>query len=280
MLKRGGSRASIFFLLLALIVVVGVIRAANESQDSSLLVQDSNNSINDSLPIVINDAVNQTGQLNITVNQTADNATQQNTAGQSNDTFSSPANPVLPQLPLQELNESLTPAQNVTPAENQTTNTTLETLDSGINETPNLAKIVHGISTDTPYIQNYLEIYKNFSEIEYKKVRVNSKTEARLIVGAKEENVQGFELNKTRYVIHLILCNHNTKECAFRINGVPTGGLAAKDNAEAAAPQSFDFDENTTLQINSIQLDYCDGRRFCNVHHEAYDIVNVTVITQ
>lgn len=127
---------------------------------------------------------------------------------------------------------------------------------------------------------DYLKTYKNFSDIQYEKISKNSTVKTRLVVGAKEDTIQGFEMGYDRYVIHLILCNHNAKTCAFRINGVITGALSAISDENAVMPSKFDLDDNSTIEITSIQFDYCDGRRFCNVYYEAYDIVNLAVITK
>jgi hypothetical protein len=147
-----------------------------------------------------------------------------------------------------------------------------------VNETTQLATVINGRSIDTPYIQNYLRTYKNFSNIKYEKIPFNSTTKLRLTVGAKEDNIKGFEIGSKRYAIHLIFCDHITKTCAFRINGVATGALAAINNLKANITSKFDLDENYALQIENIQFYYCDNRRFCNVHYEAYDIVNISVM--
>lgn len=288
--KRGGSKALLIFALL--IAFAGAITASSfndTSSNSTFLNGTSDNSSASGLLNITNASViNATGNETST-NQTLlpDNHTQNltDTINQSN-TSSINQNQTnttgLPSLP-EMLPESSTPLQNVTPLPNQTSEqavNVLANLSGRGNQTPRLASKVNNISIDTPYITDYLKLYKNFSDIQYERVPKNSTVKTKVVVGAKEDTVRGFEMGYDRYAIHLILCNHNTKTCAFRINGIATGALAAVNDENVGAPSKFALDENSTLEITGIQLDYCDGRRFCNVYYEAYDIVNMTVITR
>lgn len=141
-------------------------------------------------------------------------------------------------------------------------------------ETPQLATEVNHQSINTPYIQNYLQTYNNFADIPYEKVLPNSAVQARFTGGNQEDNIKGFEIANKRYAIHLIACDYNYQQCFFRINGVPTGAL----HASAQAQTTFDLDDTYQIRVDGMQFDYCDNRRFCNLHYEAYDIVNVSVM--
>lgn len=259
-LKKGDIRLSAFFVFVVLIVSLSLISAAdvNETLQNGTITETTYQNVTNESQNVINISNDQNIALS---NESETNVTQQE-----------------PQ-PEQTANNSIL-QQNTTELLNQTVNEQ-PLVDSQMeNETPQLAQKINSISIDTQYIREYLDLYKNFSDVPYKKLKANSTDNAILAVGAKEDNIRGIELSNKRYAVHLILCNHNTRECAFRINGVATGPLATAEDDQAKAPSKFDLDENATLQINSIQMDYCDGRRFCNVYYEAYDIVNLTVLVK
>jgi hypothetical protein len=187
----------------------------------------------------------------------------------------------------QELNESLLPGSDsqsfnnneseeiILPEDNETAIISNET---EINITPRLAAMVGGKTTDTPYIRDYLEVYRNFSEINYDKLAFNSTLQVKMTIGAKEDNIKGFEAGEKLYAAHLIICNHNERTCSFRLNGIATGPISAANDINAKSPSKISLYENTTLQVEEVIWDYCDGRRFCNMYYEAYDIVNVTVV--
>lgn len=273
-----------------LIVFTGAITAASFNDTSSNSTFLSNTSDNSSPSMLLN--ITDTVVINTTGNETPVNQTlspdnyMQNLTDRINQSNTPSINQnqtsdsLLPSLP-EMLPESIILLQNVTPLPNQTSEQAVNVMASlsGIgNQTPRLASKVNNTSIDTPYITDYLKLYKNFSDIQYERLSKNSTVKTRLTAGAKEDNLRGFEMGYDRYAIHLILCNHNTKTCAFRVNGVTTGALSANSDKNAVVPSKFDLDENSTLEITGIQLDYCNGRRFCNVYYEAYDIVNVTVV--
>lgn len=287
--KRGNGKALLIFVML--ITFVGVITASsfNDTSSNSTFLSDTPD--NSSATIL-----NMTGSagINATGNETSANQTPlpynyaQNLTSSINQSNTSVINESqtssaqLPILPAALPEDSILP-QNVTSLPNQTGEQALNVitnLSARNNQTPQLARKVSNISIDTPYVLDYLKLYKNFSSIQYERMPKNSTVKTKLAVGAKEDNIRGFEMGYDRYAIHLILCNHNTKTCAFRINGVATGALSAISDKSAEASSKFDLDENATLEVTGIQLDYCDGRRFCNVYYEAYDIVNLTVITK
>ncbi|MBI2546699.1 hypothetical protein HYV81_05985 [Candidatus Woesearchaeota archaeon] len=132
---------------------------------------------------------------------------------------------------------------------------------------------MNGQSIDTEYIREYLKTYKGFSELQYRNVGKGEIVRQTLAVGNNEENIKGFEINGKRYVVHLIACDVNYGQCMFRINGLPTGGIKVH-NRNASG---FDLDNTYRVEIDSVTFDYCGTKRFCNLHYEAYDKVEVRV---
>jgi len=146
-------------------------------------------------------------------------------------------------------------------------------LQNILSKNPKLATIVNNQSIDTEYIRDYLKVYNSFSDILYQNIIAGNSAKVTLTVGNKENNIRGFEINGKRYVVHLIACDINYGQCMFRINGIPTGGIKVH-NQEAG----FDLDNTYRVETDSVTFDYCGTKRFCNLHFEAYDIVNVTVM--
>ena len=101
------------------------------------------------------------------------------------------------------------------------------------------------------------------------------------IGGSTAENIKGFIINDKKYVIDLVLCDNEHLSCIFRVNGVPTGRITTKDRKFSffgpKEPKSFDLNDRYKIEVNSIESDYCNNYRFCDMRHEAYDIVNVSV---
>lgn len=143
---------------------------------------------------------------------------------------------------------------------------------------PKLATVINGQSIDDGYIRAYLGAYNYFSDIPYEVVLEGAAGEAVLAVGNQEDNIKGFEIEGKRYAIHLMACDYNLQRCSFRVNGVSTGGKHADRFDQNEAVATFDLDDSYRIKINSITFDYCDNKRFCNLHYEAYDVVNVSVI--
>ena len=95
---------------------------------------------------------------------------------------------------------------------------------------------------------------------------------------SNNEDKKGYRFNKKLYAIHLIACDTNTKSCAFRINGIPTGKLNPENHKEIKNPKTeFSLDETHSITIKNIQWNYCDNRRFCDYHYEAYNKVEVEI---
>jgi len=132
------------------------------------------------------------------------------------------------------------------------------------------------LSFDRTYAEKYLNTYNSFSNIEYKLIVNEESVSTVMKIGSrKEDNIKGFDINGDKFAMHLIYCNRDTKSCALRINGVPTGKLYQKDILDKQ--NEFQLNEDYILKINSIEFDFCDHRRFCNVAHEAYDVVDVKI---
>ena len=129
------------------------------------------------------------------------------------------------------------------------------------------------IAFDQVYAAEYLDVYGNFSDINYKKV-VDTTSE-RMLAGAKEDNIKGFEINGERFAVHLLYCDSYNENCVLRVNGVPTGKISVKGTP--GRKDSFALAPEYDLKIGSAQFNFCDNRRFCNVAYEAYDRVDVVV---
>lgn len=142
----------------------------------------------------------------------------------------------------------------------------------------NLASIVNGRSINAPETKAYLEANNYFTYINYDALVPNSRMDYVLSVGNRNDKIRGIEISGKRYVVDLIFCHWGTQTCAFKVNGVNTGGLHAFTLGLTDNTSSFNIDTNHRIMVNSITFDYCDNARFCNLHYEAYDIVNLTVM--
>ena len=96
-----------------------------------------------------------------------------------------------------------------------------------------------------------------------------------MLIGAKEDNIKGFEINGERFAVHLLYCDSYNRNCVFRVNGVPTGKISVKGTP--GRKDSFALSPEYDLVIDSAQFNFCDNRRFCNLAFEAYDVVGVVV---
>ncbi len=140
----------------------------------------------------------------------------------------------------------------------------------------NLSKVYNedNLEFDKNFRDDYLSKRNNFSDLHFKKVIL--KENARLIVGNREDNIKGFEVNNKSFAIDLLGCNSYSKYCAFRINGVPTKQMySIKDFSDRKT--SFDLDGQYVMKIENIIFDFCDDRRFCHLGYEGYHVVDVSV---
>ena len=130
------------------------------------------------------------------------------------------------------------------------------------------------VEFDKNFRDDYLSKRNNFSDLHFKKVIL--KENARLIVGNREDNIKGFEVNNKSFAIDLIGCNSYSKYCAFRINGVPTKQMySIKDFPNRKI--SFDLDGQYVMKIDNITFDFCDNRRFCHLGYEGYNVVDISI---
>ena len=150
-------------------------------------------------------------------------------------------------------------------------------LNNTLNKTTQLAKLYNEdlLEFDKDYKTKYLNDNKNFSNINFKKI-VN-RDDSTFTVGARNDNIKGFEVDNQSYAVHLLYCISHKRYCTFRINGVPTKKLFSFQDFGNNKKHSFDLDENYILKINSVKFDYCDDRAFCHLGMEGYHVVNVSV---
>jgi len=122
-------------------------------------------------------------------------------------------------------------------------------------------------------VQEYLSSH-NINQIPYESLTPGTTRNVTLRAGNIEEKILGFESGQDKFTIHLIHCDQESQSCAFRVNGQATGALStAADKANAIT-----INEHYLLKIDTILFDYCDGRRFCDHHYQAYDMVNVSLV--
>lgn len=139
-----------------------------------------------------------------------------------------------------------------------------------------LAKIFNedNLDFDREFRDLYLAQRKNFSDLPFK--NVTTKENARLLIGSRNDNIKGYEINNTRFAIDLLGCNSYSRYCTFRINGVPTKQIySPRDFPDGKV--SFDLDGQYVVKIENIVFDYCDGRRFCHLGLEGYHVVDVSI---
>ncbi len=142
---------------------------------------------------------------------------------------------------------------------------------------PQLATIVGGKSIDDDsYTREYLRLRGFFGNLPLE--TVDKDNGAVFNAGNVPEDIKGFVINDKIYAIHLILCTEEHNSCYFRVNGVPTGQITTKDSDVNDAAKSFTLEEEYRLEVNSIQFNYCGTYRFCDMRHEAHDVVNVSIV--
>jgi len=148
---------------------------------------------------------------------------------------------------------------------------------SASNNIGTLAKVFNedNLDFDREFKNEYLSQHNDFSYLNFKSV-VNDEDDI-FTIGAKNANIQGFNVGNKNFAIHLILCNSYERYCSFRINGIPTKKLFSFEEFGNTKKNSFDLDENHTMRINSIDFNFCDNKRFCDFGTESYNILNLTI---
>ncbi len=141
---------------------------------------------------------------------------------------------------------------------------------------PVLADVIDGKSIINPETQEYIRWYNNFSSLHFEEIGNKTEISTAIEVGNFDHELKGFTIDNKMYAIELVSCDEKTKGCGFKINGIDTGKIYVSD--EDRIPQSFNLNANYNIIINSITFNYCDNKRFCDTHFEAYDLVDVEVI--
>jgi len=121
----------------------------------------------------------------------------------------------------------------------------------------------------------YLNGHNDFLNLSFK--NVSSKEDAVLNVGARNDEIRGYDINNKKYATHLLYCDSYQRYCIFKINGVPSQRLFSFKDVGDTKRNSFDLDENYKLKINSVEFDFCDNRRFCHLGFEGYHVVSITI---
>ncbi|MCK5283153.1 MAG: hypothetical protein KAK00_07110 [Nanoarchaeota archaeon] len=137
---------------------------------------------------------------------------------------------------------------------------------------PRLASAIGSKSVFTdPYLGTYLKNYKNLAHVKFEKLSKKGYF-ASLKDGNIKDNIEGFILNNRKYAIHLVGCNQEEETCNFRINGMLVKGLSQNGK------NTIDLDDTYSIKINSIRMNYCDNRRFCDYTLQSYDKVELEVV--
>lgn len=143
---------------------------------------------------------------------------------------------------------------------------------------PLLAPVVNGESIDDdPYTKEYLRFHGFFGNLSLE--TIDKDGGAVFNAGNVPEDIKGFVINDEVYAIHLVLCAEEHNACYFRVNGVPTGRITMKDSNVNDVAKFFTLKEDYRLEVNSIHFNYCGTYRFCDMRHEAYDLVNISIIS-
>ena len=149
--------------------------------------------------------------------------------------------------------------------------------NQNINFPLNLAKVFNedNLDFDREIRAHYLDEHKNFSDLNFKKI--TDRDESIFMVGAKNDNIKGFNVNKKNFALHLMYCDSYNRYCIFKINGIPTKRLFSFKEFEDTKTNSFDLDESYKMKINFVEFDFCDNRRFCHLGYEGYHVVNISI---
>ncbi len=142
----------------------------------------------------------------------------------------------------------------------------------------NLSKVFNqdALQYDKEYVKQYLNWHGNFSQLNFKKISSDNENII-FSMGNKINDLKGIQINQSNFAIHLVYCDEFEKFCKFRINGVPTTKIYPPEMTGIGKNNSFEFEENYILKINSIKFNQCDTHRFCNLGFEGYHLVNVSV---
>ncbi|MBI3051501.1 hypothetical protein HYY74_03510 [Candidatus Woesearchaeota archaeon] len=145
---------------------------------------------------------------------------------------------------------------------------------------PNNIAPIAGFDMANPDVQNYLKANNYFADIPYERLLPGETKQYILKSGNVQDNIRGVEVAGQKYAIDLVLCNWNEQACFFRVNGKATGGLHEFKPGLTDNVSSYTVNGAFHIKVNSIMFDYCGSRRFCNLHFDAYEIVNLSLNTE
>ncbi|NQV09131.1 hypothetical protein HQ529_04730 [Candidatus Woesearchaeota archaeon] len=210
----------------------------------------------------INQTINETEPINISTNET-ENLTEDISEPVVKETGTN-----------QTINETI--VQEFVPINKS--NQSITIVDTNITIKEGLAKVYNGdiLNYDRNFEKKYLEVYNNFSDIEFSRISETAPVDMK--VGAVNKNIKGLNINNKTYAIHLIACDQHYNSCNFRINGVPTRKIYSSELSKSGVQKNFRFDEDYELEIKSIKFKFCDNRRFCDYYYESYDLVEVKIV--
>tara|TARA_Y100000310_G_scaffold118295_1_gene117153 strand:- start:1373 stop:2602 length:1230 start_codon:yes stop_codon:yes gene_type:complete len=86
------------------------------------------------------------------------------------------------------------------------------------------------------------------------------------------DKTKTYTIDGNTYTLYIAICIGSPIRTSIRINEEPTGGLLVSD--------TYDLNDNYYIKIDSIDPDYCDGRRFCNIEFEAYCVVDFSIFSR
>ena len=92
-----------------------------------------------------------------------------------------------------------------------------------------------------------------------------------------KENINGININNQGYIIDVAYCKKADNYCILKINGVSTDKLYNSEINDSNKKTEFILNDDYTLRIKSIIFDYCDGKRFCDYHFDAYDVIEIEI---
>lgn len=138
--------------------------------------------------------------------------------------------------------------------------------------------VIESVNTyDVSYANQYLNMMKNFSDIDFEDLGTSETRSSTLKTRNIIDDVRGYEDNNNKYAIHLLGCKNSKRSCSFRVNGVPTGHLF---DSQEKGDTEFQIDQNHKIRIDSITIDFCDGAQYCDLYYDAYDVVNLSIIKE
>lgn len=127
---------------------------------------------------------------------------------------------------------------------------------------------------DISEVEKFMDLHTHYyNQIKYEKVDSESFS---FLIQPEVEGVEakGFEVNDTKFMIHLWICREEYGGCRFRINGVYTDWLQPPtDETE----YFLRLNDGYVMKINNLKLNVCN-QRFCDYKRDLYDVVNISIM--